>query len=642
MASKSAQDTTFNPDLYLSPDQQELLRTALSSNSSGRRGIYQAYPASATDTTKPSAPRSNSDRSTQLNGAGVVSHEMYESPIDQVQGSGALGSLGFDDSPFLDYDLDDGNFEWDNSGDQMIGNLPGTSGNEEDTELHEKRKGHGEDQDNEDGGGGKRREGEERTTKKPGRKPLTSEPTSKRKAQNRAAQRAFRERKERHLKELENKVEDLEKASESANHENGVLRAHVDQLQTELQEYRKRLSLNGTGLGRSPPSSAGLPSGIARKSYNSTSSNDDFQFGFPEFPIFGTSAVSHASNDGPRAKDYSPAQNYSPRQRVVDSGSYDQRHAVDGGHSTNRSPQSLTQQIGTTPVSMADSGAVTQTHTIGGTTAGVEALSSLFSPSILQSASRSNSTDYMSYGKGNVRASPIKQHSTDSSGHTPNLNRASSTSITTSPSASSMSHNGLQSSCDTSPEPSCQTPDTRKASDSGLNTINEEWMHQVNPGAKSLVNDVNGIDWMAQQNGGLFDPELFGDYRDPQDNILNAEFGGFFSDAFPVQDFTSPFYTGEIASPAATKRDLMKEVDNQKNGNDHEVPTSEGATKTLNCTELWDRVQTFEKDQGDANLDIDSLCSELKAKAKCHETGAGIDEKDVNEILGRAVKEGKE
>ena len=92
---------------------------------------------------------------------------------------------------------------------------------------------------------------------------------------------------------------------------------------------------------------------------------------------------------------------------------------------------------------------------------------------------------------------------------------------------------------------------------------------------------------MAQQNGGLFDPELFGDYRDPQDNILNAEFGGFFSDAFPVQDFTSPFYTGEIASPAATKRDLMKEVDNQKNGNDHEVPTSEGATKTLNCTELW-------------------------------------------------------
>lgn len=52
-----------------------------------------------------------------------------------------------------------------------------------------------------------------------------------------------------------------------------------------------------------------------------------------------------------------------------------------------------------------------------------------------------------------------------------------------------------------------------------------------------------------------------------------------------------------------------------------------------------DRVQTFEKDRGGASLDIDSLCSELKAKAKCHGTSAGIDEKDVNEILGRAAKE---
>lgn len=178
MATKTAQDTIFDPDLYLSPDQQELLRTALSSNSSGARGLYQAYPGLATNAAKPSAPRSNSDRSTQLTGTVVINHEIYESPIEQGPGSGPLGSIGFDDSPFLDYDLDDGNFEWDNSGDQMIGNLPGTSGNDEDGELHEKRKGHGEDHDDEDGGGGKRREGEERTAKKPGRKPLTSEPTS--------------------------------------------------------------------------------------------------------------------------------------------------------------------------------------------------------------------------------------------------------------------------------------------------------------------------------------------------------------------------------------------------------------------------------------------------------------------------------
>lgn len=111
----------------------------------------------------------------------------------------------------------------------------------------------------------------------------------------------------------------------------------------------------------------------------------------------------------------------------------------------------------------------------------------------------------------------------------------------------------------------------------------------LSPGAiaKSLASDFNGIDWMAQQNGGQFDPELFGDYRDPQDNILNGEFGGFFSDAFPVQDFTSPFFTGDIATPAAQKRDLMQEVEKQRSGNDDDVAINGQPKKILNCTQLW-------------------------------------------------------
>ncbi|KAJ3411520.1 hypothetical protein HDV05_002081 [Chytridiales sp. JEL 0842] len=46
--------------------------------------------------------------------------------------------------------------------------------------------------------------------KKPGRKPATTEPTNKRTAQNRAAQRAFRERKEQYVRDLEKRVEMLE------------------------------------------------------------------------------------------------------------------------------------------------------------------------------------------------------------------------------------------------------------------------------------------------------------------------------------------------------------------------------------------------------------------------------------------------
>ncbi|CAJ0902891.1 22624_t:CDS:2 [Entrophospora sp. SA101] len=61
--------------------------------------------------------------------------------------------------------------------------------------------------------------------KKAGRKPLTTTPNSKRKAQNRAAQRAFRERKERYVQELEDKIKELESVSAKSNHENEQLKS---------------------------------------------------------------------------------------------------------------------------------------------------------------------------------------------------------------------------------------------------------------------------------------------------------------------------------------------------------------------------------------------------------------------------------
>ncbi|OBZ84093.1 hypothetical protein A0J61_07866 [Choanephora cucurbitarum] len=80
--------------------------------------------------------------------------------------------------------------------------------------------------------------------KKVGRKPLTSEeedsdnPKSKRKAQNRAAQRAFRERKENHVRVLEERVRELEqKISQQSNTdlaaENEKLKATIRQLEDE-------------------------------------------------------------------------------------------------------------------------------------------------------------------------------------------------------------------------------------------------------------------------------------------------------------------------------------------------------------------------------------------------------------------------
>ncbi|CAA7264676.1 unnamed protein product [Cyclocybe aegerita] len=55
----------------------------------------------------------------------------------------------------------------------------------------------------------------------------------KRKEQNRAAQRAFRERKEKHVKDLEDKVADLEAQNEASQHENENLRDLLLRLQSE-------------------------------------------------------------------------------------------------------------------------------------------------------------------------------------------------------------------------------------------------------------------------------------------------------------------------------------------------------------------------------------------------------------------------
>ena len=92
-----------------------------------------------------------------------------------------LQASGFEESPFIDYDYEfdaDGSYDqydFNDSQGQMIGNLPGTS-SDGDAENHDKRS-HEDDGDDEEGGG-KRREGDEKLSKKPGRKPLTSEPTS--------------------------------------------------------------------------------------------------------------------------------------------------------------------------------------------------------------------------------------------------------------------------------------------------------------------------------------------------------------------------------------------------------------------------------------------------------------------------------
>jgi len=231
-------------------------------------------------------------------------------------------------------------------------------------------------------------------------------------------------------------------------------------------------------------------------------------------------------------------------------------------------------------------------------------------------------------------------------------------------SSSSISqYGGPNSSCGTSPEPSHNSPNCGNK-DSTLDTINENGAAQggltdnaatTNMAAMApsvlqqpaMSNDpVKDFDWFSTQNGGQFDPVLFGDYREPQNAIVgDGDFtGGFFNDAMPTMDFSvgSPFNWADLTAPtgmtpAIQKNNPLEQADALQAGLDdipEEVVPGEDPAKLMSCHKIWDKLQE-RPDFKDGSLDIDGLCSELRTKARCSETGVVIDQKDVDYALQR-------
>jgi AP-1-like factor len=585
----------YQRGLYLSPNQQDLLLAALSSNNPDHKH-------------QNGTPRIKTSQSPDQNSSGQSAP-----PSGGYENTPHMNAYGFgdDESPFLDF-TPDVDFDFPGSAD-LIGDLPGSA----DYELGEKRKSLDGKSDLEgEETGKKRRESE---AKKPGRKPLTSEPTTKRKAQNRAAQRAFRERKEKHLKDLEDTVEKLQKNSDTANQENGLLRAQVERLQVELREYRKRLSwmASGTGNGISAMSSNSIPNAPSKGSYGLQ--NNEFLF---DFPKFGDLPGGHLFNG--QAKDQSKS-----NQKANDNN--------------NRAP-------------------------------GVLGRDSLNGASRPNGAGYASSNSAMSDGTSNRTPPSATSAKTSYSG----LKSSAPTHDNTnsdSPSSSSDSHQSqLLSSNGTSPEPSLNSPPDGKQHELGPGdtcgghlTIDGEksFCAQLGMACGNINNPIPalrdskgkshsfssslppaeatgpaddtqdlGIDWLAHQNGGQFDPVLFGDWREPQDAVLSQDFGSFFNDAFPLPDLGSPSHNlSEVATDSAPKRSLISQIDSKQE--EDEVVPGEDQSQMLSCTKIWDRLQSMERFRN-GEIDVDNLCSELRTKARCSEGGVVVNQNDVDDIMGRA------
>ena len=448
-------------------------------------------------------------------------------------------------------------------------------------------------------------------------------------------------------------MEDLEKSSDAANHENGLLRAQVERLQVELKEYRKRLSwISSNGSNRSQNTSS--------QAKNSIGGSSDFQFEFPKFgDLPAMPATKMFNNQKQQATNTArsatlPAHAKGAAPHAVKSRSNSQNQ-VQRQNSQSQSPLATSYTASPQQQNMS---------------ASVDSLTGLFSPSILEASRHAAMGGYFPNG---TNAAQKPRSSLDNG-----MYSFSSSSNTDSPGSSSESHNAI-SSIGTSPEPSLHSPGN-KLQELGLNTINEE--SQFNFGKERLCKEIsqtcgcaedpippilnfsndnslgfgnihvngfganNDISWMAQQNNGSFDPVLFGDYRDAQDNILSQDFGTFFNDAYPLPDLGSPLHNFNEIAPEAPKVDLIRQVDAAKEA-EEVVPDND---RPMTCNKIWsvlspqfqttfadfdnrDRLQSMEKFRN-GEIDIDNLCSELRAKAKCSEGGAVVDKKDVDKILG--------
>lgn len=215
------------------------------------------------------------------------------------------------------------------------------------------------------------------------------------------------------MRELENKVQELTKLSEAANNENQTLRAQIERLTVELNEYKKRLSLLSSGR----PAHQGPATPFGHMFVNNL--NDiNFQF---EFPKFG-------SLPGPPVVDTTKKPTPITTQNP-------------NGYQADKA------QDGISPTAQTSNGEIGQ------------------DPQLSSQLASLNTQYSQQLNNGNAARGSVNSLDSPS-----NLNGTS----TSSPSASSNSQaGGASSSCGTSPEPPTQSPMSSRLGDT-LPAIGEE------------------------------------------------------------------------------------------------------------------------------------------------------------------------
>jgi len=129
---------------------------------------------------------------------------------------------------------------------------------------------------------------------------------------------------------------------------------------------------------------------------------------------------------------------------------------------------------------------------------------------------------------------------------------------------------------------------------------------------------------LTEQNGGAFNPS-FGDYREPMEKINNS-----IKDGEPTETvFGSDPKWGFGGRPKGLDEDQDEDDDAYINGK---------GEKMMTCNKIWDRISHHPSFKS-GELDVDGLCTELRQKAKCSESGVVVGERTLEKALKKVEAE---
>lgn len=434
---------------------------------------------------------------------------------------------------------------------------------------------------------------------KPGRKPLGVEAKNKRTAQNRAAQRAFRERKERKMNELEKKVEMLEKINAKNEVTSKFLKTHILSLINELKKYRPEKEIDSSVLEylsnlESQKIIDGEQNLTADQIQSSVEKKMDFTF---EFPWNNVNTPHFPSPDSISAA------------TTASSGSYNSNHRSSASFNPNEIMTSST----------------------------ASSSFNLFDDNDGESLPRLDT-----YSKQIDKEFDFNSHFDESvSEFCSKLNQACGTAECPIPLI-------------------LQTNPNSNDIPSDLPQFTDFWTQQPSFSHLSFNTDLQaykGFKWAVQSRSGMINTNkqdslsfidsslAFPMASDKQDEceiginkyLENDPIVSTFSTENSIFEVTSSHNSLSNTPKTPIDGTTQQLIKNKKCDDDDDDSSSldvvpSGDDQLLKCSEVWDRITAHPKY---SDLDIDSLCMELRTKAKCSEKGVVVNVIDMQNALAK-------